>query len=171
VTPFSRENASKGLERPDHCGSSRRTVRHGGWFLQRPFLRHTECPTTQGAVILPMLTRRLASPAFRVFTLFLCVSVFSWGLAAKLSLYKAPTGSHSETVAKLIQDRQLNKKKIGELQQIGQRHESRFATQPGASLLVPEYSAARIRQICPRAACFLKFYPHALLFRPPPLKL
>jgi hypothetical protein len=118
-----------------------------------------------------MLTRRLVSPASRVFTLFLCVSVFSWGLEAKLSLYKAPTGSHSEKVAKLIQDRQLNKKKIGELQQVDRRHGSRFALQPVASLLVPEFSAARIRQICPRAAGFIRFYPHAPLFRPPPLKL
>jgi hypothetical protein len=118
-----------------------------------------------------MLTRRLVSPAFRVFALFLCVSVFSWGLKAKLSLYNAPTGSHAGTVAKLIPDRQLNKKKIGGLQQVSQRDESRFAIQPGASLLLPEFSPARIRQICPRGAGFLRFYPHALLFRPPPLKL
>jgi hypothetical protein len=117
-----------------------------------------------------MLTRRLVSPAFKAFALFLCVSVFSWGLEAKLSLYKAPTGSHSETVAKLIQDRQLNKK-IGDLQQIGQRDESRFAIQPAASLFAPEFSADRIRQIAPRVALFLLIYPHVLLFRPPPVKL
>jgi hypothetical protein len=118
-----------------------------------------------------MLTQRLVSPAFKVFAIFLCVSVFSLGLEAKLSLYKAPIGSHPGTVGKLIQDRQLNKKKISELREAGQRYESRFAIQPTASLLAPGFAADRIRKISPRVTTFLRVCPHNLFFRPPPLKL
>ena len=49
---------------------------------------------------------------FRVSWFLLCLSlaVFLWGLQGKLALYHAETPSHPRTVAKLIQDGQVNKR-------------------------------------------------------------
>ena len=43
--------------------------------------------------------------AFKSAVLFLAVAVFSWGLQAKLSLYKTPQSPSTITVAKLLTER------------------------------------------------------------------
>jgi hypothetical protein len=43
--------------------------------------------------------------AFRCALLFLAAAVFSWGLQAKLSLYKTPQSPSTVTVAKLLTER------------------------------------------------------------------
>lgn len=43
--------------------------------------------------------------AFKCALLFLACAVFSWGLQAKLSLYKAPQSPRTVTVAKLLTER------------------------------------------------------------------
>jgi len=46
-----------------------------------------------------------ATYAFRYGLLFLACAVFSWGLQAKLSLYKTPQSPSTVTVAKLLTER------------------------------------------------------------------
>lgn len=46
-----------------------------------------------------------ATYAFRCALLFLACAVFSWGLQAKLSLYKSPQSPSTVTVAKLLTER------------------------------------------------------------------
>ena len=127
--------------------------------------------TSEGVAIPSVPTRWLVSPALRIFALLLCGAVFWWGLEAKLSQYKEPTASHLETVAKIIQDGQLNKKNIGEVRLVDRRCESQHAIDSVAFFLGPRFVANRSSQIRRRVFAFLPIYPDPLFFRPPPSKL
>ncbi len=52
-----------------------------------------------------MLRRMAGTYAFKCALLFLASAVFSWGLQAKLSLYKTPQSPSNVTVAKLLTER------------------------------------------------------------------
>jgi hypothetical protein len=52
-----------------------------------------------------MLKRIAGTYAFKLALLFLASAVFSWGLQAKLSLYKPPQSPSTVTVAKLLTER------------------------------------------------------------------
>ena len=52
-----------------------------------------------------MLKRIAGTYAFKCALLFLACAVFSWGLQAKLSLYKTPQSPSTITVAKLLTER------------------------------------------------------------------
>ncbi len=117
----------------------------------------------------PLLTRKRRSIALKLFVWFLGTTVIAWGLQAKLSLYKISSGSHPVSVAKLIQPEQANKKSCT----------IATGTHAGA-LSLPIYSAivafraplaiSRNRQVDNLVPSAFPFYPHDLLFRPPPFQ-
>jgi hypothetical protein len=103
--------------------------------------------------------------------LVLCVAVFSWGLEAKLSLYRGPSASNSNTIAKLVQDGQVNKRKIGEFRLVVRRTVPQLAVETAADLSARRVALNRNVGICRQVAAFPLVFPHALFFRPPPFML
>jgi hypothetical protein len=105
--------------------------------------------------------------ALRLSVLFLCVSIFSWGLHVKLQGYKTPERSHSRPVAKLVQDDPAAKRLI--LSESLSRRGDLLASAAVATLTVaPRLVAQEIVCQCEPARSSLAAFAYALRFRPPP---
>jgi len=117
---------------------------------------------------MPLKLMKKPTPiSLRGLAVFLCASVFAWGLQAKLSLYHHEPPSHPNSVAKLIQDEQVNKK-AGALKSTCRRsaslQEMDRAIAPGPQLLV----TSRSRLLSKLAWADIPCCIHAHLLRSPP---
>jgi len=83
---------------PHTLGPSSRNV-------TKPFLLHYLQGYWQRRRVKSKRPQIAATYAFKCALLFLACAVFSWGLQAKLSLYKTPQSPSTVTVAKLLTER------------------------------------------------------------------
>lgn len=105
--------------------------------------------------------------AVRGVVFFLCVSIFAWGLHAKLSAYKSPEGNHSRPVAKLVQDDPAAKRSL--LAENLARRGTVLVSAAVATLIVAPRLAMPIRIYLREAEpASLQAFAYALRFRPPP---
>ncbi len=97
----------------------------------------------------------------------LSVSVFAWGLQAKLSLYQLRGPSHPISVAKLLPDNQVNKR-------IGIPHSSDRIFEPHPPFLTAYFVfhapviILRRQQTDHFALLSIRAQVYSLFFRPPP---
>jgi hypothetical protein len=115
----------------------------------------------------PLPDNRQTSPVLFCLTLLLCVGVFGWGLQAKLSVYSRQTPSHPITVAKLIQDGQVNKK-AGVLGSATQRSPLQVRGYNRLVTFQPPFAVRRNVQISRLVPKSIPCYLHPLFFKPPP---
>jgi hypothetical protein len=117
--------------------------------------------------MLLMSKKKQSHIALRPIVLLLCVSIFAWGLHAKLSAYKSPERTHSRPVAKLVQDDPAAKRLI-----LSESLSRRSDLLPAAALatftVAPRLVVQEIAFQCEPARSSLVAFAYALRFRPPP---
>jgi hypothetical protein len=117
--------------------------------------------------MLLMSKKKQSHIALRPIVLLLCVSIFAWGLHAKLSAYKSLERTHSRPVAKLVQDDPAAKRSLL-CQSVPRRGDllpaAALATFTVAPRLVVHRNVYR-REPAPSSLAAFAF---ALRFRPPP---
>jgi hypothetical protein len=114
-----------------------------------------------------MTARRQVSTTLRGFVLFLCAAIFAWGLHGKLTLYKAPTSARKVSTVKLMRDDEVVKK-FFVFQLSHSNSDVQLADQAPIRSFPPRFRAHRISLPDKQVLRAIPFYPHALLFRPPP---
>jgi hypothetical protein len=108
-----------------------------------------------------------SSQALRHLVLFLCVSIFAWGLHAKLSAYKSPERTHSRPVAKLVQDDPAAKRLILS-ESLSRRGDVPASSALATFTVAPRLVVQEIACQCEPARSSLVAFAYALRFRPPP---
>jgi hypothetical protein len=103
--------------------------------------------------------------------LALGLAVFSWGLQAKLSLYASNPSAGSTTVAKIIQDGQVNKRTavLAAVDRTAALLPVRWYRP--APMLQRKLLAQRHLPVLSHVFADNQTYPPSLFFRPPPVSL
>jgi len=117
-----------------------------------------------------MQETRRPNVLLRWLMLGLALAIFGWGLQAKLSLYNRESGTVPNTVAKIIQDGQVNKKAFAQTA-VDRSHTLLVSSHHPVLIFRP-----RIADRQHRPAVFFVFadtqsYPPSHFFRPPPALL